>query len=250
MDKLHGVKCICFECGIKCSSVLKMPSTLVEIWSHSYINFNLDECINLKKFMISGYTSNPYTIPKLPEGLESFSLHCYRFDESINRLPSTIKKLYIECFTLGNNIETWPVNLQELNILIASTCETQSYHYVSEYSIGLLPHTLEILKIRVYSYPFYIDFPPNLKTLQLGIEEYPHSLSDIPDSIVNLACYYNKYHILHKLPEKCKNFVYLDCPGGQNVFLDICKRHKSKGVAIYKRFIDKIHDKIFMRDQI
>jgi hypothetical protein len=148
------------------------------------------------------------------------------------------------------NIETWPVNLHELNILIASTCETQSYHYVSEYSIGLLPHTLEILKIRVYSYPFYIDFPPNLKILQLGIEEYPHSLSDIPDSIVNLACYYNKYHILHKLPEKCKNFVYLDCPGGQNVFLDICKRHKSKGVAIYKRFIDKIHDKIFMRDQI
>jgi len=253
MDKLHGVKSISFECNIYCNSVLKMPSTLVKLWSHSYINFNLDECINLKEFMISayeGYSSDPYTIPKLPEGIESLSLHCYRFDESINRLPSTMKKIRIECRTLGDNIETWPNNLQELNILIASTYYTQSYHYVSEYSIGLLPHTLEIFKIRVYSYPFNIDFPPNLKTLQLGIEEYPHSLADIPDSIVNLACYYNKDYYFHKLPANCKNFLYLDCPEGNTGFLDLCKRYKTKGTAIYKRFIDKIHEKIFMRDQI
>ena len=254
MDKLHGVKTICFECNTYCNSVLKMPSTLIKLWSHSYIKFNLDECINLKEFMISAqeyHNSDPYKIPKLPEGIESLSvIHCNRFDESINRLPSTIKKIHIECSTLGANIETWPINLQELNILIASTYQTRSCHYVSEYSIGLLPHTLEIFKIRVYSYPFYIDFPSNLKTLQLGIEEYPHSLADIPDSIVNLACYYNKNHYFHKLPANCKNFVYLDCPGGNTGFRDFRKRYKTKGTAIYKRFINKIHDKIFMRDRI
>ena len=251
MDKLHGIKKIVFECYMKCDSVIKMPSTLIELYSHSYLNFNLDECINLKSFMISAwgtYRKITYTIPNLPDGIEELSVYCNTFDDSINRLPSTIKKLNISCSSLGNNIEFWPINLQELNISIACDYHTQQYQYISEYSIGLLPHTLEKLKIKVYSYPFYIDFPPNLKTLQLEINNYPHSLADLPDSIVNLACYYNKDYYLDKLPENCKYFVYLECPNdknSKNEFMNFCKQYKSRGIAIYKKFINKIHENIF-----
>ena len=60
----------------------------------------------------------------------------------------------------------------------------------------------------------------------------------------------NKDYYFHKLPVNCKNFLYINCPGRNNEFLNFCKCYKSKGIAIYKRFIDKIHEKIFMCDQI
>lgn len=199
----------------------ELPDTLETLkCCYDYNDLILTNCTRLKSVELYSYINQQNlasNIPDLPDCVDKVRIHADFINDSFYRLPSSIVELELDLQELTIDLNYWPINLQKLQI-ICRKC--------NEYNISMLPPNLQSLVLISNTYSNYLDLPPYLNYIDIGLSPtYQHTMI-FPDTIVNMKLDYRSFRNIVNLPKQCTNFVYLNCPDSK--FKELCKQQRMK----------------------